>query len=178
MEHSHPLPVTYDSLPQLKYSFPILSEHADAAAIHQHISKLRSLFTLMAAGYRFEPAAFEARKLAHAAQTLTGIHHLQFLEGDGLKCNTSDEWAKAFKSAMLLLNWVSETEKKIYSLQSQLLRLDKILSALMDFKQWFALLKDSDSPMSEDVTTHWLRNHMTPGLLAELERDFGSENQL
>ncbi|OXG84481.1 hypothetical protein C350_02015 [Cryptococcus neoformans MW-RSA36] len=132
----------------------------------------------MVAGYHFEPAAFEARKLAHAAQTLTGIHHLQFLKGDGLKCNTFDEWAKAFKSAMLPLNWVSETEKKIYSLQSQLLRLDKIPSALVDFKQWFTLLKDSDSPMSEDVTTHWLRNHMTPGLLAELERDFSSENQL
>ncbi|OXC62075.1 hypothetical protein AYX13_07004 [Cryptococcus neoformans] len=155
MEHSNPLPVTYDSLPQLKYSFPVLSENADAAAIHQHISKLRSLFTLMAAGYHFEPAAFEARKLAHAAQTLTGIRHLQFLDGDGLKCNTFDEWAKAFKSAMLPLNWVSETEKKIYSLQSQLLRLDKIPSALVDFKQWFALLKDSDSPM-----------------------DFGGENQL
>ncbi|OWZ42113.1 hypothetical protein C351_03309 [Cryptococcus neoformans c8] len=119
----------------------------------------------MAAGYRFEPAAFEARKLAHAAQTLTGIRHLQFLDSDGLKCNTFDEWAKAFKSAMLPLNWVSKTEKKIYSLQSQLLRLDKIPSALVDFKQWFTLLKDSDSPMSEDVATHWLRNHMTPGLL-------------
>ncbi|OXM81111.1 hypothetical protein C364_01180 [Cryptococcus neoformans Bt63] len=178
MEHSNPLPITYDSLPQPKYSFPVLSENANAAAIHQHISKLWSLFTLMAAGYRFEPAAFEARKLAHAAQTLTGIQHLQFLDGDGLKCNTFDEWAKAFKSAMLPLNWVSETEKKIYSLQSQLLRLDKIPSALIDFKQWFALLKDSDSPMSEDVATHWLQNHMTPGLLAELERDFGGENQL
>ena len=127
---------------------------------------------------RFEPTAFEAHKPAHAAQTLTGIRHLQFLEGDGLKCNTFDEWAKAFKPTMLLLNWVSETEKKIYSLQSQLLRLDKIPSALVDFKQWFTLLKDSDSPMSKDVATHWLRNHMTPGLVAELERDFGGENQL
>lgn len=168
----------YDSLPQPKYSFPVLSEHADAAAIHQHISKLRSIFTLMAAGYRYEPTAFEARKLAHAAQSLTGIRHLQFLEGDGLQCRTFDDWAKAFKSAMLPLGWVSETEKKIYSLQPQLLRLDKIPLAIMDFKQWFALLKDSDSPMSEDVATHWLRNHMTPGLLAELERDFGGENQL
>lgn len=176
-ESPHP-PIMYDSLPQPKYSFPVLSEHADAAAIHQHISKLRSIFTLMAAGYRYEPTAFEARKLAHAAQSLTGIRHLQFLEGDGLQCRTFDDWAKAFKSAMLPLGWVSETEKKIYSLQPQLLRLDKIPLAIMDFKQWFALLKDSDSPMSEDVATHWLRNHMTPGLLAELERDFGGENQL
>ncbi|KAE8538594.1 hypothetical protein D1P53_004956 [Cryptococcus gattii VGV] len=108
-------------------------------------------------------------ELAHAAQSLTGIHHLQFLDGEGLKCSTFDEWAKAFKSAMLPLSWVSETEKKIYSLQPQLLCLDKIASALMDFKQWFTLLKDSDSPMSEAVATHWLRNHMAPSLLAELK---------